>query len=121
MQNVRTHELKNVNNVTNGFPYIDGGEIEEWAIRMVEITGDEKSMNFYRKAARILLQRKAAGVLDHAIGIVKEAIREGKARRPAALLTSTLLTLAEERGIYITDRSRKESDQVRSLIRKTFE
>jgi hypothetical protein len=120
MQNVRTHEDSNVNNVTNGLPYIDTPIIEDWALRMVELTGDEKSVNFYRKAARILLQRKAEGVLDHAVGLVKEAIREGKARRPAALLTSTLLTLAEEQGIFITDRSRNEAHQVRDLLKRSL-
>ncbi|MBW3624449.1 MAG: hypothetical protein KY468_13670 [Armatimonadetes bacterium] len=120
MQNVKEHEERNVNNVTNGLPYIESPAIEDWALRLVELTGDDKSINFYRKAARILLQRKAEGILDHAVGRVKEAMREGKARRPAALLTSTLLTLAEEQGIFITDRSRQEADQVRDLIRKNL-
>jgi hypothetical protein len=120
MQNVKEHEEQNVSNVTNGLPYIDTPLIEDWALRMVELTGDEKSVNFYRKAARILLQRKAEGILDHAVGLVKEAIREGKARRPAALLTSTLLTLAEEQGIFITDRSRGEAHQVRDLVKRSL-
>ena len=120
MQNVRTHEEQNVTNVTNGLPYIDSPLIEDWAMRMVDLTGDAKSINFYRKAARILLQRKAEGVLDRAVGLVKEAIREGKARRPAALLTSTLLTLAEEQGVFITDRSRQEVSQVRDMLRKNL-
>jgi hypothetical protein len=120
MQNVRTSNKENVNNVSNGFPYIDTERIEEWALRLVEVAGDDKSLRFYRKAVRILLQRKAEGVLDHAIGRVKEAIREGKARKPGALLTSSLLTLAEERGIYITERGQKEAAEVRQLVRQNL-
>ncbi len=131
MQNVKNHEERNVNNVPNapqqtktptqapgGLPFIDSDRLEEWAQRLMEVTGDEKSLNFYRKAVRILLQRNAEGVMDHAMGVVKEAIREGTVRNPGALLTSTLLKLAEERGIYITERSQREATQARDMIRR---